>query len=149
VDALKNFMSTMTDAIMQQVSKQVKKAMEAASSARPLLHFEYVPAMSCQPSRRRDPVASPRCNERVQEASRVDGDRQSREENRDHSIGANAYPNCRPGYKRLTKSTPTSVSYATHSRRTAWFEEQEQTSRPRRWIPNDDRLPHRSNCERT
>ncbi|KAJ8421483.1 hypothetical protein Cgig2_014961 [Carnegiea gigantea] len=109
VDALKNFMSTMTVAIMQQVSKQVKKAVEAASSARPLLHFEYVPAMDCEPSCKYDPVASPRHNERVQGASHVDEDRQSREENRDHSIGANAYPNCRPGHKRLAKSTPTST----------------------------------------
>ncbi|KAJ8432713.1 LOW QUALITY PROTEIN: hypothetical protein Cgig2_001931 [Carnegiea gigantea] len=34
VDALKNFMSTMTDAIMQQVLEQLKKVVEAASLAR-------------------------------------------------------------------------------------------------------------------
>ena len=37
MDALKNFMPTMTDTIMQQLSEQVKKAMEATSSTRPLL----------------------------------------------------------------------------------------------------------------
>jgi len=55
VDALKNFMLTMTDVIMQQVSEQVKKAMEVASSAR----------QGCEPSRRRDPVPSPRRDERM------------------------------------------------------------------------------------
>jgi len=47
VNALKNFMSTMTDTIMQQVSEQVKKAMEAATFRRPLPHFDYVPNVSC------------------------------------------------------------------------------------------------------
>jgi len=49
VDALNNFMSTMTDAVIQQVSKQVKKAVEAASSARPLPHFEYAPTGDTSP----------------------------------------------------------------------------------------------------
>ncbi|KAJ8424522.1 hypothetical protein Cgig2_022511 [Carnegiea gigantea] len=48
--------------------------------------------MGCEPYRKCDPAASPRYGERVQEAPRVDGDRWSREENRDHSIGAHAYP---------------------------------------------------------
>ena len=43
VDALKNFMSTMTDTIMQQVSEQVKKAVEAVRSTLPLSRFKYVP----------------------------------------------------------------------------------------------------------
>ncbi|KAJ8433717.1 LOW QUALITY PROTEIN: hypothetical protein Cgig2_004346 [Carnegiea gigantea] len=43
VDALKNFMSTMTDTIMQQVTEQVKKVVETTSSARHLPHFDYVP----------------------------------------------------------------------------------------------------------
>ncbi|KAJ8426960.1 hypothetical protein Cgig2_027684 [Carnegiea gigantea] len=59
MDALKNFMSTMTDAIMQQVSEQVNKAVEATSSARPLPHFEYVPTTGSEPSHRDDPMMSP------------------------------------------------------------------------------------------
>ncbi|KAJ8432948.1 hypothetical protein Cgig2_020578 [Carnegiea gigantea] len=42
-------MSTMTDAIMQQVSEQVKKVVEATSSARPLPHFEHVPTRDASP----------------------------------------------------------------------------------------------------
>ena len=52
VDAIKNSMSTMTNTIMQQVSEQVKKAMKAASLARPIPHFDYVPTKGCEPSRR-------------------------------------------------------------------------------------------------
>ncbi|KAJ8424154.1 hypothetical protein Cgig2_001616 [Carnegiea gigantea] len=51
-------MSTMTDTIMQQVTEQVKKAMEASSSARPLPHFDYVPTTSCEPSHRHAPILS-------------------------------------------------------------------------------------------
>ncbi|KAJ8434598.1 LOW QUALITY PROTEIN: hypothetical protein Cgig2_025024 [Carnegiea gigantea] len=51
VDALKNFMSTITDAIMQQVCEQVKKAVKAASSVRPLPRFEHVPIGGYEPSR--------------------------------------------------------------------------------------------------
>lgn len=49
MDALKNFMSTMTDTIMQQVSEQVKKALEAASYARPLPRFDYMPSTAASP----------------------------------------------------------------------------------------------------
>ncbi|KAJ8428396.1 LOW QUALITY PROTEIN: hypothetical protein Cgig2_029019 [Carnegiea gigantea] len=45
----------MTDAIMQQVSEQVKKAVEAASSARLLPHFEYMPTGGYEPCHRHDP----------------------------------------------------------------------------------------------
>ncbi|KAJ8423201.1 LOW QUALITY PROTEIN: hypothetical protein Cgig2_015224 [Carnegiea gigantea] len=82
VDALKNFMSTMTDVIMQQVSEQVKKAME-------------VPTEGCEPSCRRDPAASLWHGERVQEAPCIAGDRWSQEEHREHFIGTKAYPNHR------------------------------------------------------
>ncbi|KAJ8427148.1 hypothetical protein Cgig2_017239 [Carnegiea gigantea] len=63
VDALKNSMSTMTDAIIQQVFEQVKKAMEYASPARPLPHFDYVPTTGCESSRRHVPVMSHRHSE--------------------------------------------------------------------------------------
>ncbi|KAJ8433388.1 hypothetical protein Cgig2_019178 [Carnegiea gigantea] len=64
VDALKNFMSTMTDAITRQVSKQVKKAMKAANSTRPLPHFDYIPTNGCEPSHRQEQAPSPRYTER-------------------------------------------------------------------------------------
>ncbi|KAJ8434188.1 hypothetical protein Cgig2_004659 [Carnegiea gigantea] len=99
----------MTDAIMQQVFEQVKKAVEAASSARPLLCFKYVPNVGYEPSHRCDPAASPCRSERMQEALHVDGDRRSREENRDHSIGANAHPHYRLVHERPTKSTTAST----------------------------------------
>jgi len=50
VDAFKNFMSTMTDTIMQPVTEQLKKAMEFASSTRPPPHFDYVRTTGCKPS---------------------------------------------------------------------------------------------------
>jgi len=55
----------MIDARMQQVFKQVKKAVEAAGSVRPLPHFKYVPTEGCEPSYRRElwcpPVAMGGC----------------------------------------------------------------------------------------
>jgi len=42
MDALKNFITTMTDTILKQVTKQVKKIIEAMSSIRPLPTFDYV-----------------------------------------------------------------------------------------------------------
>ncbi|KAJ8431110.1 LOW QUALITY PROTEIN: hypothetical protein Cgig2_015678 [Carnegiea gigantea] len=43
-------MLVMTDTITRQVLEQVKRAMEAANSARPLPHFHYVPTTGCKPS---------------------------------------------------------------------------------------------------
>ncbi|KAJ8429827.1 hypothetical protein Cgig2_000155 [Carnegiea gigantea] len=82
VGALKNFMYTMTDAIMQQVSKQVKKAVEATSSTRPLPRFEYVSTAGCEPSHRHDFAMSPRHSERMQEALTL-----TKTENHGHSNG--------------------------------------------------------------
>ncbi|KAJ8435163.1 hypothetical protein Cgig2_007784 [Carnegiea gigantea] len=83
VDAFKNFMSAMTDTIMQQVSKQVQTAVEAVSTARPLPHFEYVPTTGCEPSLRHDPMVSHRHSEGMREAPHVNRDKRSRGENRD------------------------------------------------------------------
>ncbi|KAJ8429898.1 hypothetical protein Cgig2_008783 [Carnegiea gigantea] len=58
VDALKNFMSTMTNASMLPVTKQVKKAIDAASSARPLPHFDYASTTGYEPSRGHIPVVA-------------------------------------------------------------------------------------------
>ncbi|KAJ8427241.1 hypothetical protein Cgig2_016933 [Carnegiea gigantea] len=75
VDTLKNFMSTMTDTLMQQVSKQVKKSVEAASSVRPLSRFNYVPTAGCEPSHRHVSMASHRHGDGVREATRMDRNR--------------------------------------------------------------------------
>ena len=49
VDALKNFMSTMTDTITRQVSEQVKRVVDVAKSARLLPHFDYTPTHRGEP----------------------------------------------------------------------------------------------------
>ena len=49
VDALKNFMSVMTDTIMRQVSEQVQRAIEVADLARPLSPFGYVSTTGYEP----------------------------------------------------------------------------------------------------
>ncbi|KAJ8444582.1 LOW QUALITY PROTEIN: hypothetical protein Cgig2_013861 [Carnegiea gigantea] len=60
MDALKNFMTTMTDPLLSQVAKQVKKTMEAAISVRPLSVFDYEPTWHCESSSRRHPLEQPR-----------------------------------------------------------------------------------------
>ena len=140
VDALKNFMSTMTVTIMQQVCEQVKKAVEAVSTARPLPRFEYVPTGGCEPSRRRDPVTSPRRNERVQEAPHGGGDRQSREDNHGHSIGANAYPNHRSSHGRQ-RSQPLPLRPMRHTLDEPPRSKSKNKPRaPREEPPNDNEL---------
>lgn len=52
VETLKNFMTTMTDTILQQVTKQVKKTVEVMNSKRPLPTFDYVPTMGRKLSHR-------------------------------------------------------------------------------------------------
>ncbi|KAJ8438472.1 hypothetical protein Cgig2_008959 [Carnegiea gigantea] len=131
VDALKNLMSTITDTIMQQMTKQVKKAMEAASSARPLPHFNHVPTTGYKPSHRRVAVVKHRHSDEVREVVHPDRDGRSQGENRDRSIGADALQNRRPSQGRPAKSTTASTAYATHSPHTAWFKEQKQTLKPR------------------
>ncbi|KAJ8438939.1 hypothetical protein Cgig2_012834 [Carnegiea gigantea] len=49
----------MMDTITQQVSEQVKMAMETANSAMPLPHFDYIPAHGGEPSHRPERVPSP------------------------------------------------------------------------------------------
>ena len=64
VDTLKNFMSVMTKSVTRQVLEQVKWAMEATNSARPLPHFDYVPTVGCEPSHWQTQVLSPQSTER-------------------------------------------------------------------------------------
>ncbi|KAJ8445626.1 hypothetical protein Cgig2_018567 [Carnegiea gigantea] len=107
----------MTDAITRQVSKQVKRAMEAANSARPLPHFDYIPTPGAEPSHRSERIPSPRCTDPPYK----------------EQLGRRtpARPSGRPLQGATARSTIASTPYATHSRRTAWLEEQKQTSRPR------------------
>jgi len=58
VNALKNLMSTMTDTILQQVTEQVKKTMEAVISMRPLPTFDDVPTAGCKSSYKHAPTRS-------------------------------------------------------------------------------------------
>ncbi|KAJ8432819.1 hypothetical protein Cgig2_026149 [Carnegiea gigantea] len=67
VDALKNFMSTMTDTIMHQV----QKAIEAANFARPLPRFSYRPSIGCEPSHRHTRILSPCHTESGREVSQL------------------------------------------------------------------------------
>jgi len=130
VDALENLRSTITDTIMQQVTEQVNKAMEVASSARPLPHFDYVPTTGYKLSHRHVPIMSHCQSDQVREVAHLERDGRSPGENRDRSSRADALLSRRPSQERQAKSTTVSTPYATHSQRTAWFEEQGQTSKP-------------------
>jgi len=131
VDALKNLMPAMTDTIMKQVIKQVKKAMEAANSTRPLPAIHYTPTVGYKPFHRHALASSHHCSDEVREMACPEKDGRSRDENRDWSIGVDAPSNHRLNPARPGKSTTASAPYATHSRHTAWFQKQEQTSKPR------------------
>ncbi|KAJ8432365.1 hypothetical protein Cgig2_014984 [Carnegiea gigantea] len=122
-------MTVMTDTIIRQVSEQVERAMEAANSARPLPHFDYVPTTGCEPSHRQDRVSSPRQIERERETSRSNCSGRSHTKQYYRHVTARSSGRPIPG--ETAKSTTTSTPYATHSRRTAWLDEQEQTSKPR------------------
>ncbi|KAJ8427828.1 hypothetical protein Cgig2_001639 [Carnegiea gigantea] len=116
-------MSTMTGTIMQQISKQVKKAVEAVSSAWPLPCFKYVPAAGCEPFYRHAPVASHHHSGGRREAPCADRNDRSRAKNCDSSVGAKALHSHRPSHGRPVRSTTASTPYATHSRRSSWFED--------------------------
>ncbi|KAJ8446018.1 hypothetical protein Cgig2_012362 [Carnegiea gigantea] len=121
----------MTNTIMQQAAEQVKKAIEVANSPRPLPTFGYMPAMDCEPSYRHAPSRSHRCSDEVRETARPEKNGRSRGKNRDRSVILDALQHCRPSPARPAKLTTTSTPYVTHSHRTTWFEEQEQTWKPR------------------
>lgn len=72
MDALKKLMSTMSNTIMQQVSEQVKKVVEAASSARPLPRFDCVPTTGCEPSNRHVRGVSQPHSDGIREAPHAD-----------------------------------------------------------------------------
>ena len=86
VDILKNFMTTTTDIILQQVTKQVKKTMEAMNSMRPLPTFDYVPTMGRELSHRYAYVVSVRQSDEVREIARLERNGRSHEGNHDRSM---------------------------------------------------------------
>ncbi|KAJ8423014.1 hypothetical protein Cgig2_013486 [Carnegiea gigantea] len=116
MDALKNFMPTMTDTIMQQASKQVQRAMEAANSARPLLHFDYVPTTACEPSHWLTCVLSPHHTDRDYEASQSNRNGRPRMGNHDRLAAVTSLLSSRPDQGQSAKSTTASKPYTTHFR---------------------------------
>ncbi|KAJ8433387.1 hypothetical protein Cgig2_019177 [Carnegiea gigantea] len=110
VDTLKSLMPTITDTVLQQLTEQVKKAVEATNSARPLPTFDYVPTTGCEPSQSYIPIRSHR-------SSDEDG-------NRNQFAGVDALQDRRTTPVRHAKSTTASTPCTTHSQHTAW-------SRPR------------------
>ncbi|KAJ8424431.1 hypothetical protein Cgig2_010660 [Carnegiea gigantea] len=72
VDALKSLMSTMADAVTRRVSEQVKRTIEATSSARPPVAFEYPLVHEGEPSHRSGTIPSPRPTERGRGVSQSD-----------------------------------------------------------------------------
>jgi len=72
VDALKSLIFTMADAITHQVFEQVRRAIEAASSARPPPPFDYPLVHEGEPSHPQGGILSPRHTERSREVSRSD-----------------------------------------------------------------------------
>ncbi|KAJ8426121.1 hypothetical protein Cgig2_005766 [Carnegiea gigantea] len=86
VDVLKNLMSTMTDTILQQVTEQAKKAMEATNCARPIPTFDYVPTMGCEPSHRHAPIRSHCRSDEVREMACPEKDGRSLDGNHDWSV---------------------------------------------------------------
>jgi len=141
MDTLKSLMSTMADTITRQVAEQVKKVMEVTGSAQPIQDGE--------PSHRPEGRPAFRLMEQGREAVRSErSNRLSR--GRQEGRGMEE-PVVRSIQGKTVVSTAASTPYATHSRRTAWLEEHEQTSRPRG--ENSSRRchspEHYKRCDRT
>ncbi|KAJ8441283.1 hypothetical protein Cgig2_013698 [Carnegiea gigantea] len=116
---------TRRPAMERQVSEEVKRAIEAANSARSFPHFDYIPTHGGEPSHRPERVPSPDYLERKGEVSRSN---------------RSARPSGRPTQGATAKSITASTTYATYSKRTTWLEEQEQTYKPRGEISGRRRL---------
>ncbi|KAJ8442186.1 hypothetical protein Cgig2_005126 [Carnegiea gigantea] len=109
-------MSTVANAITWQVSEQVKRAMEAAGSAKPPPPLEYPLAHEGEPSHRPEGIPSLRLRERGRETSR--SDRRGRVPTRRQGGRAAMAPIGRSAQWTTTRSATASTPYATHSRRT-------------------------------
>ena len=86
----------------------------------------------CEPSHRHSPIVSHCHNDEVRDIVHLERYDRSRGENGNQFIRADALRSWRSSQGGLAESTTASTPYAMHSRRTASFEEQKQTSRPRR-----------------
>ncbi|KAJ8434115.1 hypothetical protein Cgig2_024233 [Carnegiea gigantea] len=118
----------MADAITRQVSEEVRRAMEVAGTANPILPLEYPFAREGEPSHCLEEMLSLRPMEHSREVARSErSDRlpTGRHEGREamELIGRSAR-------ETIAVLATASTHYAKHSRRTAWLEEREQTSRP-------------------
>ncbi|KAJ8427496.1 hypothetical protein Cgig2_028167 [Carnegiea gigantea] len=117
-------MSVMTETITRHVSEQVKRAMEAGNLARPLPHFDYVPITGCEPSHRQVHVPSPHSTEMEREASWSNRGGRPYSGHHDRHTAMAVRPSSHPIQGQTAKSTTAYTPYATHSRWTAWLEEQ-------------------------
>ncbi|KAJ8453378.1 hypothetical protein Cgig2_008262 [Carnegiea gigantea] len=124
VDALKSLMSTMAVAITCQVMEQVKRVVEVTGSARLVDGEETSHRPEGMPSL--CPVESGRKGMPTDRSERPLPGRQGGQ--------AAAELVARSARERTTLSATASTPYATHSGRTAWLREQEQTSGPRRQL---------------
>ncbi|KAJ8427750.1 hypothetical protein Cgig2_008554 [Carnegiea gigantea] len=94
--------------------------MEAANSARPIPHFDYVPTIACKPCHRLTRVPSPHHTNRDREVSQSNWNARPRTGNHDRLATATTPLSSRPDQGQSAKSTTTSTPYATHSSQTAW-----------------------------
>ncbi|KAJ8433007.1 hypothetical protein Cgig2_010983 [Carnegiea gigantea] len=109
-------MSTITDAIMRQVSEQVQRAMEVVNSARPLPHFDYMTTAACEPSQRLMREPSPHHTDRDREALQSNQNGRPWTGNHDQLTVTTTRRSSRPDQGQLTKSITASTPYITHSR---------------------------------
>ncbi|KAJ8452572.1 hypothetical protein Cgig2_004908 [Carnegiea gigantea] len=100
-------MSTMVDAITRQVSEQVKRAMEAASSARLPPAFDYPLVHEGEPSRRLEGIPSPRPAKRGREVSQ--SDRSGRPHTGQLRLGVAMEPTGHPAQGTTTRSATAST----------------------------------------
>ncbi|KAJ8446983.1 hypothetical protein Cgig2_006611 [Carnegiea gigantea] len=107
--------SSEIDTIMQQVSEQVLRAMEAANFARLLPYFDYIPPTGCEPSHHLTLTPSHCHSGGARETSRPEWNGWPPEENHDRSTTPKAHPSNHPSRERPTKSTTALMPYATHS----------------------------------
>jgi len=131
-----------------------------ASSARPLPTFDYPLVHEGEPSHWPEGILSPLSPAGRDTVPSPHGtwsgslvDRSEWPHARQLRRRAAMEPTCRPAQGATTGSTIASTPYATHSKRTAWLEEQELTSRPRgensgRHRLNPERRTHRNHTRR-
>jgi len=115
LDALKNFMTIMTDTILQQVTEQVRTTMEVVNSMRLLPTFDYEPTVGCKPSYRRAPMGSLCQSDEGREITLPGRNERSYERNHDCSRGVDAQRAHLAAPGRLANSATASTLYVTQS----------------------------------